>query len=115
LLIRRPREVTRLATEALAVFDEADLPGPRALTRLDHATALLMGEQVDPVHAATVAQQAIEIANSAGFESVKQRSEEFVLLARPWAREPAVRHVVEMVRAQRSQRALPAGQEGGET
>lgn len=107
LLIGRPDEVGHYTGQALDLFDTAGLTGPRALTRLDHATALLMGDNPDPARAATIARAAVVLNIEVGLGSVKQRSAEFVAAAAPWSAEPEVREVAEMVRAQRAQRALP--------
>jgi transcriptional regulator with XRE-family HTH domain len=106
LLIRNPAKVTEYASQAVTAFDAASLRGPQALSRLDQATALLIGDDPDPEHACDVARAALRVSRNEQFESVVQRAGEFVDLAEPWKTAPAVREIEELVRAYSTRPAL---------
>lgn len=108
LSLQRPAEVERYAGPALAVFDQAELRGPQALTRLDLATAALMAPRSDPERAAEFAAEAMVISAPQRFESVTKRAREFLDAAQPWARQPEIRAVAAAVEA-RSVPAIGAG------
>jgi tetratricopeptide (TPR) repeat protein len=104
------KKVEAHARHALVAFDKAGLRGPQALTRLDLATAALLGSDPDPARACALASRAIEVTSEEGFESVHQRSREFLVTARPWAAEPTVQAVTELIINQQERRALAAAE-----
>lgn len=85
------------ATQALTAFDHADLVGPRALTRLDLATAALQDPHPEVEHACTLVAEAMTITAEHRFQSVRQRAHEFLTIARPWQKHTAVREVTEAI------------------
>jgi transcriptional regulator with XRE-family HTH domain len=106
LFVQDPVRVREYTDQAVTVFDTAQLRGPQALSRLDQATALLMGNRPDPEHACHIARAALAVAENEHFESVSQRAGEFVRMVEPWKTEPAVREVGELVRAYGTRPAL---------
>ncbi|WDZ82670.1 helix-turn-helix domain-containing protein [Micromonospora cathayae] len=82
-------------TTAIAAFDTAQLRGPQALSRLDLATAHLHAD--DPDHAAELALQALALTADHRFESVHQRTHQFLAAARPLRHHPRLQHVAELL------------------
>ena len=76
-------------TDSLPVIDDAGLSGPRALTRIDLALAIL---NEDTGQACEAVDQAITIADRM---SVRQRAASFVQAAGPWAKKGPVRGLAE--------------------
>jgi hypothetical protein len=103
-----PDRVDEYATRALAEFDRAGLHGPQALSRLDLATAALMGNNPEPEHGCALVKQAMTVAADERFESVNRRAQEFLAAARPWTAEQAVREVADLVQSQWTRPILPA-------
>lgn len=97
LALGQPAKVQRYAAPALSVFDREELRGPQALTRLDLATAALMSRDPEPERAAQLAADAIAVSAPQGLESVKLRAREFLDRARPWASQPGIRAIAELV------------------
>ncbi|MEW2385554.1 helix-turn-helix transcriptional regulator [Micromonospora sp. NPDC047707] len=89
--------VTDHLTTAITAFDAAALAGPRALCRLDLATAHLHADDPDPEQAATLAVEALTLTAQQRFESVHQRARQFLAAAQPFARHPRLRHVADML------------------
>jgi transcriptional regulator with XRE-family HTH domain len=108
LVAGHPLKVHEYGEQALRAFDSAGLRGPQALTRLDLASALLMPNDVDTDQACRLVGEAMSVASNERFESVAQRAREFVALAEPWATEPSVREVAELVRVHTERPALEA-------
>lgn len=106
LALRDGDKVRPYATQALQAFDEAGLRGPQALSRLDLASSHLLAGAVDPDAACDLVREAMRVARDERFESVAQRAEEFTRVARPWASQPSVKDVTELVRGHRSRPAL---------
>ncbi|MDG9674812.1 helix-turn-helix transcriptional regulator [Micromonospora sp. DH14] len=105
--------VTDHLTTAIAAFDSAGLAGPRALSRLDLATAHLHGDNPDPEEAGALAAEALVLTADQRFESVHQRARQFLAVARPFARHPRLRHVADLLAdrtqvAATGQAALPS-------
>ncbi|MEV0136662.1 helix-turn-helix transcriptional regulator [Dactylosporangium sp. NPDC050688] len=109
LLLGRHEDARTHAQLSLAAFDRAELHGPRALSRLDLATAELQrpSKEVDLEYACAVAVEALTLTSGHAFESVTQRTGEFLVGARPWSGHIAVRRVAGLLE-QRGRRALPA-------
>lgn len=84
LNLLEPKRVLLHGGQALEVFDPLRVQGPRALTRLDMATALLQAKHPDPPYAAHMAMDALSIEGAEGFAAVKRRAEEFVVAAAPY-------------------------------
>jgi len=82
---------------ALEVFDPRELQGPRALTRLDMATALLGSDQADPARAAALAVEAVGLPGADGFAAVLQRAGEFLAAAEPFRTVPEMRAASERI------------------
>src|SRR5437763_614920 len=61
LSLGRAVEVERYGVPALAAFDQAELRGPQALTRLDLATAALGSPDPDPDRASQLAVEALKV------------------------------------------------------
>ena len=99
LAIATPIRIDEFALQALPAFDEAQLHGPQALTRLDLATAALMHADADPEQACQLVTEAIAITDREQFDSVGQRSREFLRLAHRWSKTAAMRDVAELVNA----------------
>jgi transcriptional regulator with XRE-family HTH domain len=106
LALRQPDKVEQYATPALAVFDREGLRGPQALTRLDLATAALMAPGPDPELASRMAAEAITVSAPQRLESVSQRAHEFLTAAQPYAADPGVRAVAELVADQDGMRSI---------
>jgi transcriptional regulator with XRE-family HTH domain len=94
-----PDRVQEYATHALTEFDRAGLHGPQALSRLDLATAALLGNNPEPEHGCALVKQAMTVAADERFESVNRRAQDFLAVARPWRAEQAVREVADLVRS----------------
>ncbi|MET7394255.1 hypothetical protein ABZS66_12250 [Dactylosporangium sp. NPDC005572] len=109
LILGRHQEASTHARLALEAFDRAELHGPRALSRLDLATAELHRprRELDLEFACTVAAEALTLTTDHAFESVTQRAKEFLTNANQWSNHTAVQHVAELLQ-QRTQRALTA-------
>jgi tetratricopeptide (TPR) repeat protein len=106
LTLGRSADVTEHLTLALDAFDKAALPGPQALSRLDLATALLQQNTPEPEQASALALEAMTLTADQRYESVNQRARQFLASARPFAREPQMRHVAELL-ATRTQAGKP--------
>ncbi|WP_432991802.1 hypothetical protein [Dactylosporangium sp. CA-233914] len=109
LILGRHHEASTHARLSLEAFDRADLHGPRALSRLDLATAELHRprRELDLEFACAVAAEALTLTTEHAFESVTQRANEFLTNASQWSNHTQVRHVAELLQQQR-QRTLPA-------
>ncbi|MEU8388848.1 helix-turn-helix transcriptional regulator [Micromonospora sp. NPDC048843] len=113
LALGRTAGVTDHLTTAITAFDTAGLAGPRALCRLDLATAHLHADNPDPEEAGALAVEALTLTADQRFESVHQRARQFLATAHPFARHPQLRHVADLLadRAQvaaTGQAALPS-------
>ncbi|MCZ7421906.1 helix-turn-helix transcriptional regulator [Verrucosispora sp. WMMA2121] len=97
LALGRTAGITDHLTTAITAFDTAALAGPRALSRLDLATAHLHTDNPDPEQAATLAAEALTLTADQRFESVHQRARQFLACAQPFARHPQLRHVADML------------------
>lgn len=84
LNLLEPDRVLLHGEKALEVFDPMRIQGPRALTRLDMATALLQADHPDPPYAAHIALDALSIEGAEGFAAVSRRAEEFLVAAAPY-------------------------------
>ncbi|MER6756597.1 helix-turn-helix transcriptional regulator [Micromonospora echinofusca] len=102
LALGRTAGVTDYLTTAITAFDTAGLAGPRALSRLDLATAHLHTDNPDPDQAAALAMEALTLTADQRFESVHQRARQFLGAAQPFARHPHLRQVADVL-ADRSQ------------
>jgi DNA-binding XRE family transcriptional regulator/tetratricopeptide (TPR) repeat protein len=80
-----PERALPFARQALPAFDLAQLHGPRALTRLDLATAYAMSGDTEMQQATDLVGQALTITAATPFASVARRAGEFVRMARPRA------------------------------
>jgi tetratricopeptide (TPR) repeat protein len=98
LLLRDPGRVLSHGEQALRAFDRGHLQGPRALTRLDMATAWLHADHLDPARAARLAEDALAIDAAAGFASVTHRAREFLAVAAPYGDIPKISRVRQTVR-----------------
>ncbi len=110
LALGRTAGVTSHLAIAITAFDTAELAGPRALSRLDLATAHLHASDPDPEQAAVLAEEALALTADQRFESVHQRTRQFLTTAQPFAHHPALRHVADMLvdRTQVGTAARPA-------
>ncbi|RQW93617.1 XRE family transcriptional regulator [Micromonospora inaquosa] len=110
LALGRTAGVTNHLTVAIDAFDTAGLAGPRALSRLDLATAHLHADRPDPEQAATLAMEALTLTADQRFESVHQRARQFLAAAHPFASQPQLRHVADLLadRTQIDTTARPA-------
>ncbi|MFI6132727.1 helix-turn-helix domain-containing protein [Micromonospora sp. NPDC051141] len=110
LALGRTAGVTSHLATAIAAFDTAELAGPRALSRLDLATAHLHASDPDPEQAAMLAEEALVLTADQRFESVHQRTRQFLTTAQPFARHAALRHVADVLvdRTQVGATAQPA-------
>ncbi|MGC4876078.1 helix-turn-helix domain-containing protein [Micromonospora sp. DT43] len=81
-------------TAAVAAFDAAQLRGPQALSRLDLATAHAVAGDLD--QAAGLALEALSRTAEYRFESVYQRTRQFLAAARPFGRHPRLRDVADL-------------------
>ncbi|AEB42585.1 helix-turn-helix domain-containing protein [Micromonospora maris] len=97
LALGRTSGVTDHLTTAITAFDAAGLAGPRALSRLDLATAHLHADNPDPERAATLAVEALTLTAEQRFESVHQRARQFLTAAQPFAHHPQLRHVADLL------------------
>ena len=109
LLLGRHAEAKTHAHNSLAAFDRAELHGPRALSRLDLATAELQrpARELDLEYACANAVEALTLTTDQGFESVTLRTSEFLAKAEQWSGHAAVRQVAGLLE-QRSPRAVSA-------
>ncbi|MEV6925554.1 helix-turn-helix transcriptional regulator [Dactylosporangium sp. NPDC051485] len=109
LLLGRYEDAATHARLSLAAFDRAELHGPRALSRLDLATAELQrpSRDVDLEYACAVAVEALTLTTGHAFESVTLRTSEFLTSARHWSGHAGVQQVASLLE-QRNSRALPA-------
>ncbi|MEU7810773.1 hypothetical protein AB0B18_30355 [Micromonospora chalcea] len=89
--------VRRPTTVAITAFDAAGMAGPRALSRLDLATAHLHADRPDPDQAATLAVEALALTSEQRFEAVHQRARQFLAAAHPFARHPRLRQVADLL------------------
>lgn len=99
LVANRPDQALKFCGDALAEFDSAEMYGPQALTRLDMATANLMGSKPEPERAAELATEAIPHASDEEFESVIQRAQEFATKAKSFSSLPSVRDALDQIEA----------------
>ncbi|MEV4384297.1 helix-turn-helix transcriptional regulator [Micromonospora sp. NPDC049580] len=97
LALGRTAGVTNHLTTAIAAFDTAGLAGPRALCRLDLATAHLHANSPDPEEAGALAVEALTLTAGQRFESVNQRAHQFLAAAHPFACHPQLRHVADLL------------------
>ncbi|RQW97565.1 helix-turn-helix domain-containing protein [Micromonospora inaquosa] len=97
LALGRTAGVTNHLTTAITAFDTAGLAGPRALSRLDLATAHLHADNPDPEEAGALAAEALTLTADQRFESVYQRARQFLAAAHPFARHPQLRHVADLL------------------
>ncbi|WP_243715155.1 hypothetical protein [Micromonospora sp. KC207] len=97
MITRRPTrsDVAGHLTTAIAAFDTAQLRGPQALSRLDLATAHL--HVGDPEQAAELAMQALALTAEHRFESVHQRTHQFLAAAHPLHHHPRLQDVADLV------------------
>jgi tetratricopeptide (TPR) repeat protein len=91
------RKASEFAVSALATFDASDLVGPRALTRIDLATALLVKARPDAEQAADLVVEALTISPPQQFRAVRKRSVEFLHAATERSELPVVRDVRELL------------------
>jgi transcriptional regulator with XRE-family HTH domain len=88
---------------ALVAFDASGLTGPRALSRLDLATAMITGgvrgRGPDVEQASLLVLEALAVPDATHFASVNVRIGEFLTAAAAWQRDPAIRLVVDRVGA----------------
>ncbi|MEU8333670.1 helix-turn-helix transcriptional regulator [Micromonospora arborensis] len=110
LVLNCGKNVTAHLSGAIDAFDAAELRGPQALSRLDLATAYLHHADPDPEQAAELALNALALTADHRYESVNQRTHQFLTSAKPFAAIPQIRHIAEQLatRAHRSRRAPPA-------
>jgi hypothetical protein len=80
------------AGQALGAFDRTGSTGPRALTRLDVATAHLQVTRPDVEAAAALVSEALQV-DGRRFEPLAQRSAGFLRVAARWDDHPAIRDV----------------------
>ncbi|MFF3867126.1 helix-turn-helix domain-containing protein [Micromonospora sp. NPDC001898] len=92
-------------TTAIAAFDTAQLRGPQALSRLDMATAHLHAGEPD--QAAELALQALALTAEHRFESVHQRTEQFLATAHPLRRHPRIQDVANLLAERTHPRTAP--------
>ncbi|MET7422056.1 XRE family transcriptional regulator [Dactylosporangium sp. NPDC005555] len=109
LVLGRHSDARSHAQLSLTAFDRAELHGPRALSRLDLATAELQRPRgdLDLDYACSVAVEALTLSGGYTYESVALRAMEFLNTAEPWSGNAAVRDVAGLVE-QLSRRKLPA-------
>ncbi|MFC0504968.1 helix-turn-helix domain-containing protein [Micromonospora costi] len=100
LAIGHKTEVTDYLAVAIAAFDKAGLAGPQALSRLDLATAQLHAGE--PEQAAALAMEALALTADQRYESVHQRARRFLATAQPFAHQPRLRQLAELL-AERAQ------------
>ncbi|MFV2104599.1 helix-turn-helix domain-containing protein [Micromonospora sp. LOL_024] len=81
-------------TAAVAAFDAAQLRGPQALSRLDLATAHARAGDLD--HAAGLALEALSLTAEYRFESVYQRTRQFLAAAHPFGRHSRLQDVADL-------------------
>ncbi|MBQ1022959.1 helix-turn-helix domain-containing protein [Micromonospora sp. C95] len=81
-------------TAAVAAFDAAQLRGPQALSRLDLATAHARAGDLD--HAAGLALEALSLTAEHCFESVYQRTRQFLAAAHTFGRHPRLQDVADL-------------------
>ncbi|RKN50427.1 helix-turn-helix domain-containing protein [Micromonospora endolithica] len=110
LALGRTAGVTSHLATAITAFDTAGLAGPQALSRLDLATAHLHANNPDPEQAAMLAEEALTLTADQRFESVHQRTRQFLTTAQPFTRHPRLRHVADLLadRTQVGATAQPA-------
>jgi tetratricopeptide (TPR) repeat protein len=109
-----PGRAAGLVTQTLSTWDAAGLAGPRALSRLDLATALLRGPRPEVEEASAIVVQALSISPSDQFEPVRLRVEEFLRLARRWRDVPAIGQVRDLLEASRRPSDDPAAEALGD-
>ncbi|WP_405097949.1 helix-turn-helix domain-containing protein [Micromonospora sp. NBC_01412] len=95
LALGHTTDVTGHLTTAIAAFDTAQLRGPQALSRLDLATAHLHAD--DPDQAAELALQALTLTAEHRFESVHQRTHQFLAAAHPLRHHPRIQDVADLL------------------
>ncbi|MFI6163113.1 helix-turn-helix domain-containing protein [Micromonospora haikouensis] len=95
LTLGHTTDVTGHLTTAIAAFDTAQLRGPQALSRLDLATAHLHAD--DPDQAAELAVQALALTAAHRFESVHQRTHQFLTAAHPLRHHRRIRDVADLL------------------
>jgi tetratricopeptide (TPR) repeat protein len=92
-------QVERYATLALETFERTDARSPRAMTRIDLASALLRPEAPDPERGADLVREALTLTDGLNRFPVEQRAQEFLQAAGPWRTLPAIREVREILPA----------------
>ncbi|MEU5726765.1 helix-turn-helix transcriptional regulator [Micromonospora sp. NPDC047738] len=90
-------DVTTHLVTAIDAFDAAALRGPQALSRLDLATAYLRADNPEPEQASALALEALTLTADQRYESVNQRARQFLATARPFAQQPQLRQVAELL------------------
>lgn len=91
--------VERYATLALETFERTDARSPRAMTRIDLASALLRPEAADPERGAALVREALTLTDGLNRFPVELRAQEFLQAADPWRTLPAIREVREILPA----------------
>lgn len=113
LVLGQAHKVLEHGGAALQDFDLAGLQGPRALTRLDMATALATGtDRPDPVRAALLAQEALSIDGAAGYAAVVRRAREFLTAVDAFRDVAEVSAVRQQLAALRTPTVADTDQEG---
>lgn len=97
LILHESDRVLVHGEKALKVFDPRQLQGPRALTRLDMATALLQADHPDPPRAAHIVRQALAIEGVTAFGAVTQRTGEFLAVAASFRSIPEISDIQQQV------------------
>ncbi|WP_194823106.1 helix-turn-helix transcriptional regulator [Micromonospora sp. S-DT3-3-22] len=95
LALGQTTDVAGHLTTAIAAFDTAQLRGPQALSRLDLATAHLYAG--DPDQAAELALQALALTAEHRFESVHQRTHQFLTAAHPLRHHRRIQDVADLL------------------
>ncbi|MDG4793034.1 helix-turn-helix transcriptional regulator [Micromonospora sp. WMMD1082] len=105
LALGHTADVAGHLTTAIAAFDTAQLRGPQALSRLDLATAHLHAG--DPDQAAELALQALALTAEHRFESVRQRTHQFLTAAHPLGHHPRIQDVADLLADRTQPRTVP--------
>ncbi|MCX4469435.1 helix-turn-helix domain-containing protein [Micromonospora sp. NBC_01655] len=105
LTLGHTTDVASHLTTAIAAFDTAQLRGPQALSRLDLATAHLHAD--DPDQAAELALQALTLTADQRFESVHQRTHQFLTAAHPLRHHRRIQDVADLLADRTQPRAAP--------
>ncbi|MBX7269591.1 helix-turn-helix domain-containing protein [Micromonospora sp. Llam7] len=105
LTLGHTTDVAGHLTTAIAAFDTAQLRGPQALSRLDLATAHLHAH--DPEQAAELAMQALALTAEHRFESVHQRTHQFLAAAHPLRHHRRIQDVADLLADRTHPRTAP--------